>query len=173
MKKNITAFLFCLFAMPFWAQSVLDQFEGMAGVECIVVNKKMFDLMSKVKVDTSDKETQQYMSLIKKVDNLKVFSTTNDRTGGLLKNAAENYAKTAGLQDLSTQKSNGKTIQIKVKPGATESQVKEFLLFIPGTGTEQTVLMSLTGTIDLNEVPALTNKMKIPGSAEIKKVLEK
>jgi hypothetical protein len=29
--------------------------------------------MSKVKVDASDKETQQYMNLIKKLDNLKVL----------------------------------------------------------------------------------------------------
>jgi hypothetical protein len=29
--------------------------------------------MSKVKVDASDKETQQYMNLIKKVDNLKSY----------------------------------------------------------------------------------------------------
>jgi hypothetical protein len=33
----------------------------------------MFELMSKVKVDASDKETQQYMNLIKKLDNLKVL----------------------------------------------------------------------------------------------------
>jgi hypothetical protein len=32
----------------------------------------MFELMSKVKVDASDKETQ-YMNLIKKLDNLKVL----------------------------------------------------------------------------------------------------
>jgi hypothetical protein len=32
----------------------------------------MFELMSKVKVDASDKETQQYMNLIKKLE-LKVL----------------------------------------------------------------------------------------------------
>jgi hypothetical protein len=36
----------------------------------------MFELMSKVKVDASDKETQQYMNLIKKLDNLKVLTTS-------------------------------------------------------------------------------------------------
>jgi hypothetical protein len=39
----------------------------------------MFELMSKVKVDASDKETQQYMNLIKKLDNLKSLTTAPER----------------------------------------------------------------------------------------------
>ena len=173
MKKYIITFLFLLVSSPFFAQSVFDQFDGMAGVNAVVVNKKMFDLMSKVKIDTSDKETQQYMSLIKKIDNLKVFSTSNDRTALQMKLTADKYAKTAGLEELARQNENGKNIRIMVKPGASESQVKELLLFIQGTSTEDTVLMSLIGDIDLNEVPALTSKMKIPGNADIRKVLGK
>jgi hypothetical protein len=47
------------------------------------------------------------------------------------------------------------------------------LLFIDGGKNEETVLMSITGDFDLNEVPALTDKMKIPGSAELRKVVKK
>lgn len=173
MKKYIIALLLILISSPFFAQSVFDQFEGMAGVNSVVVNKKMFDLMSKVKIDTSDKETQQYMSLIKKIDNLKVFSTSSDRTALQMKLTAEKYAKTAGLEELARQNDNGKNIRILVKSGSSDTQVKELLLFIQGTSTEETVLMSILGDIDLNEVPALTSKMKIPGNAEIRKALGK
>jgi len=47
------------------------------------------------------------------------------------------------------------------------------LLFVEGSKTDDTVLMSITGDFDLNEVPALTDKMKIPGSAELRRVGKK
>jgi hypothetical protein len=89
-----------------------------------------------------------------------------------MKLTADKHAKTAGLEELASQNGNGKNIRILVKQGASVTQVKELLLFIQGTAGEDTVLMSLTGDIDLNEVPALTSKMKIPGNSEIRKVLE-
>lgn len=56
--------------------------------------------MSKVKVDASDKETQQYISLIKKLDYLKVFTTKNPKIEADMKASADKYIKTAGLEEL-------------------------------------------------------------------------
>jgi hypothetical protein len=173
MKKNIITIFFLLVSGSFFAQSVFDQFEGIAGVNTVLVNKKMFDLMSKVKLDASDKETQQYMHLIKKIDNLKVYRTQNSRISTQMRLTAEKYAKTAGLEELMTTNEGGKKVQILAKQGTTETQLKELLLFIDGGKNEETVLMSITGDFDLNEVPALTDKMKIPGSAELRKVVKK
>ena len=92
MKKNIITIFFLLVSGSFFAQSVFDQFEGIAGVNTVIVNKKMFDLMSKVKLDTSDKETQQYMNLIKKIDDLKVYRTQNERIATQMFLTAEKYA---------------------------------------------------------------------------------
>jgi hypothetical protein len=72
MKKGIIALVFTLITSPFFCTSCFDKFDGQDDVTSIIVNKKMFELMSKVKVDASDKETQ-YMNLIKKLDNLKVL----------------------------------------------------------------------------------------------------
>ena len=66
--SNLFSLLYLLVSYSFFGQSVFDQFEGISGVDAVIINKKMFDLMSKVKLDTSDKETLQYMSLIKKID---------------------------------------------------------------------------------------------------------
>ena len=89
MKKLILTAVLILVSSPFFAQSAFDKFDGQDDVTSIVVNKKMFELMSKVKVDASDKETQQYLSLIKKLDNLKVFTTKSTRVEGEMKVAAE------------------------------------------------------------------------------------
>jgi 6-phosphogluconate dehydrogenase len=131
----------------------------------------MFDLMSKVKVDASDRETQQYMNLIKKLDNLKVFTTNSTRATTDMKSAADKYVKLAGLEELMRVNDSGKNIKILVKSGPSDSQIKELLMFIEGgNSADQTVLMSLTGNFDLNEISILTDKMRIPGGEELKKV---
>jgi len=57
----------------------------------------------------------------------------------------------------------GKLVKIFVKSGATDSQIKELFMFIEGSGKDETVLMSLTGDFDLNELSVLTEKMNLPG----------
>ena len=42
-------------------------------------------------------------------------------------------------------------------------------MFIDGSGNEETVLMSLTGNFDLDELSVLTEKMKLPGGEDLKK----
>ena len=173
MKKNIITLMLLVVSGPFFAQSVFDQFEGIAGVNTVIVDKKMFDLMSKVKLDTSDKETQQYMHLIKNIDNLKVYTTQNSRIALQMRLTTEKYVKSIGLNELLTATEGVKRIQIYAKQGVNETQLKELVLFIEGAKAEDTVLMSITGEFDLNEVPALTDKMKIPGSAELRKAGKK
>lgn len=170
MKKYIVSIILLAFVSPVFSQSVFDQFEGIESVNAININKKMFELMSKVKLDTSDKETLQYMSLIKKIDNLKVYRTQNERIAMQMRLTSEKFTKSNGLTELMAINDGGKLVRIHSKQGSSETQLKELLLFIEDPKTKETVLMSIIGDFDLNEVPALTDKMKIPGSAELRKV---
>ncbi|CAM2914533.1 DUF4252 domain-containing protein [Flavobacterium frigoris] len=170
MKKFIITLVIVLVSSPFFAQAAFDKFDGQDDVTSIIVNKKMFELMSKVKVDASDRETQQYMNLIKKLNNLKVFTTSSTRATNEMRSAAEKYVRTAGLEELMRVNDSGKNIKILVKSGATDSQIKELLMFIEGgSKSDETVLMSLTGNFDLNEISILTDKMRIPGGADLKR----
>ena len=45
-------------------------------------------------------------------------------------------------------------------------------MFMEG-GKEETILMSLTGNFDLSEITILTDHMKLPGGAQIKKATKK
>jgi hypothetical protein len=169
MKKFIVTLVVVLVSSPFFAQAAFDKFDGQDDVTSIIVNKKMFDLMSKVKVDASDKETQQYLNLIKKLDNLKVFTTKSTRVENEMKVSAEKYIKSAGLEELMRVNDSGKNIKILVKSGAKDSQIRELLMFIEGARNDDTVLMSLTGDFDLSEISILTDKMRIPGGDDLKK----
>jgi len=169
MKKFLITLVVVLVSSPFFAQGAFDKFDGQDDVTSIIVNKKMFDLMSKVKMDASDKETQQYLALIKKLDNLKVFTTKSTRVENEMKAAADKYIKSSGLEELMRVNDAGRNIKIMVKSGAKDSQVKELLMFIEGARNEDTVLMSLTGDFDLNEISVLTDKMRFPGGDDLKK----
>lgn len=154
-----------------FAQSVFDKFDNQDDITTVIVNKKMFSMLSKV--DTKDKQSQQYLALIKKLDNLKVFVTANSKKSNEMRSTADKYVKTTGLDELMRINEKGKNVKIYVKSGAIDSQVKELLMFIEGSGKEQSVLMSLTGNFDLDELSALTDKMNLPGGAELKKASKK
>ena len=79
MRKSIVVLVVMLLPTFFFGQAAFDKFDGQDDVTSIIVNKKMFELMSKVKMDASDKEAQPYLNLIRKLDNLKVFTTNSTR----------------------------------------------------------------------------------------------
>lgn len=120
-------------------------------------------------MEASDKQAQQYLSLIKKLDNLKVFTTSSTRATAEMKAAADKYTKTGGLEELMRVNDSGKNIKIMVKSGTIDGQIKELVMFIDGSKANETVLMSLTGNFDLDELSVLTDKMKIPGGEDLKK----
>lgn len=167
MKKLILSLVLVLSANNFFAQSVFDKFEDQEGITAVVVNKKMFSLLSKMEV--KDKESQQYVNLIKKLDNLRVFVTQSDKKSDEMKSISDKYIKTAALEELMKINEKGKSVKIYVKSGATDSQIKELMMFVEGSGNEETVLMSLTGDFDLNELSVLTDKMNLPGGDDLKK----
>ena len=170
MKKIIITSVLILVSNVFFAQSAFDKYDGQDDVTSIIVNKKMFQMMGSVKVDANDKETQQYLTLMKKLDNLKVFTTTSTRVLTEMKLSTDKYILTNGLEELMRTNDSGKNVRILVKSGTIEGQVKELLMFIEGSNKEnETVLMSLTGTFDLSEISILTDKMKIPGGEDLKK----
>ena len=169
MKNFIITLVLAFVSHAFYAQGAFDKFDGQDDVTSVIVNKKMFDLMSKVKADPSDKETQQYINLIKKLDNLKVFTTKNPKIEADMKASADKYVKTAGLEELMRVNDSGKNVRILVRSGASDTQIKELLMFMDGGKTDDTVLLSLTGNFDLNEISVLTDKMQLPGGTELKK----
>lgn len=166
MKKLLITFVLAMIPAIFFAQASFDKFDGQDGVTSVIVNKKMFQMMGNVK----NKESQQYLDLIKKLDNLKVFTTSSSRVTSDMKNVAESYIRSAKLEELMRINDKGQNIKIMVKSGAGPTQVRELLMFIEGSGKgNETILMSLTGNFDLNEISVLTDKMNIPVGEDLKK----
>ncbi|MGC4041370.1 MAG: DUF4252 domain-containing protein [Flavobacterium sp.] len=167
MRKLFLSLVLILSANTIFAQAAFDKFEDQEDITAVIVNKKMFSLLSKMEV--KNKEDQQYINLIKKLENLRVFVTQSDKKADEMKAASDKYIKTAGLEELMRITEKGKGVKIFVKSGATDSQIKELMMFVEGSGKEDTVLMSLIGDFDLNELSVLTDKMNLPGGDDLKK----
>lgn len=172
MKKFIIALLIALLPAASFAQDAFTKFEDVPEVMSVIVNKKMFEMMSKVKLDANDKEGQKYLVLVKKLENLRVFTTSSNKYSGELKTAVTGYLKSHPLDELMRVNEGGQSIKIYIKNGATANQVKELLMFIDG-GKQETVLVSLTGSFDLNDLSILTDKLNLPAANQLKQASKK
>lgn len=167
MKKLILT-LFVLIPSLFFGQSIFDKYEGKDEITTVIVNKKMFEMMGNVK--SNDKESQQFLRLAKGIDNLRVFTTTDKKWSSDMKATVDKHLKSNALEELMRVSDAGQVVKIYINSGGTATKVKELLMFIEDPKNE-TVLVSLTGNFDLNDLSVLSDK--IPGGEELKKVSKK
>ena len=169
MKIN-KIILVAVLVMSGWianAQAQFDKFEDIDGVTSVVVTQKAFSLMSKI----GSESDEEYMDLIKNIESLRVFATESAEVAIQMEKAATSYLKSANLEKLMTVKEDGSNITIYVKEGKSEDFVKELFMFVKDSDntSKESVIISLTGEIDLNQIAKLTAKMDLPGGEHLEK----
>lgn len=152
------------------AQDFLDKFQNESQIETVIVNKKMFQMMSNVKMDVNSKENQAYINLIKKLDDLKVFTTKSAAKSSEMKTYVSTYVKTKAMEELMSVTDQGSNVNFYVNKAATNENIKELVMFVDGNSSKETVILCLTGSFSLNELSLLTNKMKLPIGNALNKV---
>ena len=169
MKKIIIIALMAMLPLGAFSQSLFDKYEDLDEVTSVVVNKSMFNLLSKIDVEVDDPEARDFMEIAKSVNSLKVFTTEDKSVGSDMKASVEKYLKSASLVELMRVKDKETNIKFYIKSGQDDDHVSELLMFITGMkeieadGRKfETVLLSLTGNIDLNKINSLTKKMNLP-----------
>jgi hypothetical protein len=154
------------------AQQNFDQLDRMDQIQAVVVTPKMFDLMAKVKMDDSDQESARYLALISSLDQLKLYTTTDKVAATAMKSVVDQYVSVAKLSKLTAVSDQDKKVSVYTKPGTSAVLIAELLLYLEGTGNQESMLFSLTGNINLDEVAFLSERLKLPAQSAIKKVLE-
>jgi hypothetical protein len=171
MKKNIIIVLVTVWPLLGFSQSMFDKFEDLDNVSAVVVNESMFKLLSKINVEVDDKEAQDFMDIAQNLKNLKVFITEDKKISSEMQIAMEKYLKSSSLQELMRVKDKDANVKFYIKSGKDEDHVSELLMFVTGIKNGnmeindrkfETVLLSLTGDIDLNKIGSLTQKMNLP-----------
>jgi hypothetical protein len=150
---------------------MFDKFEDLDNVSAVVVNESMFKLLSKINVEVDDKEAQDFMDIAQNLKNLKVFITEDKKISSDMQITMEKYLKSSSLQELMRVKDKDANVKFYIKSGKDEDHVSELLMFVTGINNGnveindrkfETVLLSLTGDIDLNKIGSLTQKMNLP-----------
>lgn len=149
------------------AQSEFDTFEDNKDITSVIVNKKMFEMMTNVKIDASSEEDKAYFNLIKKLDTLKVFNTRNTASRKALLATAQKFISNANLKDMLTQNEEGYTVSFYANPEANKKEIHQLLMINEGNQQGETVVMYISGSFSLNELATLTSKMKLPGTSTI------
>lgn len=171
MRKFIIITILTLLPAGLLAQSIFDKFEDLDEVSSVVVNKNMFNLLVKMDVDTDDPEAKEFMEIAKSLSGLKVFITEDEKVSADMKATVDKYLKSASLEELMRVKDKDANVKFYIKTGKDENHVSELLMLVTGIKNMdvevddrkiETVLLTLTGDIDLTKIGSLTKKMDLP-----------
>ncbi|MUU78267.1 DUF4252 domain-containing protein [Winogradskyella endarachnes] len=186
-KKLIIITALLLSPILTFGQGVFDKFEELEDVSSFVINQKMFRMLASIDIDLDDKEDQEFLEMAKKITGLKVFTTGDEKISTDMKLTVDKYLKSSQLEELMRFKDGGQTIKFYVKEGKDENHVKELLMFMTGlkeltdgqdieiNGKKrvfETLILSLTGDIDLRQISKITSKMDVPAGEHLNKAGE-
>ena len=175
MKKYLAIFVLLLTPIAGISQSIFDKYEDMDEVSSVIVNKNMFDLLIKMDVDVDDPEAREFMDIAQSLSGLKVFITEDKNISADMQSTVDKYLKSASLEELMRVKDKDANVKFYIRNGRDSDHVSELLMFVTGIKDMdveiddrkiETVLLTLTGDIDLTKIGSLTKKMNLPEELE-------
>ena len=163
----LAAFMLTSFAL--YSQSIFDKYASKEEVTSVVISENMFKLFANMQLVVDDKEAQDFIDIAKNVKGLRVLTTSNSTIADDLKNEALDYVRSKKLSELLVVKDKGSSVYFYIAEGASEGKIMELLMLVTeikevninGRNFE-TVLLSLTGDLDMEKIGALANKMNLP-----------
>ncbi|MDT7830285.1 DUF4252 domain-containing protein [Pricia sp. S334] len=172
MKKANLFFTLALLPFIALSQSVFDKYDDMDHVGSVTINQNMIRLAGNIAAfDESDQDAQDFADIAQGLNGIKVFITQDPGISEDMGATVKAYLKSSTLEELMRVKDKDATVKFYVKQGKDEDHVSELLLFVsdidnPKIGIKnrkfESVLVSMTGDIDLNKIGALTNKLNLP-----------
>lgn len=180
LKKIIL--LAILMPLAVVAQDIFEKYGDNNAVTYVSIKPRMFQMLAKIDINTSDPEAQQYIDMVNSITSFKTLATSEKAIATDLKKWVK--SKASKLEELMEVKDDGVIMKFYVKEGKDKDHVEELLMFVNGLEdileeqditingkkrSVETVIVSLTGNIDLNQISKLTSKMNLPGGDKIGK----
>lgn len=163
MKKIIVLIALVLAPTVSFGQSMFDKLENMENVSSFIVNKDAFVLLQKFGGMSGDNDATEIFSMVENLKELKFFKTNDSKVAATMEAMVKSAVKKSNLTELMRFKENGSKAKIYVKLNGDKDTVSEVLMFVSGVGkmTEghaESVIVSLTGVIDINKLAKLADK---------------
>jgi hypothetical protein len=177
MKKITLVLAIAFLPLITFSQSMFDKYEDMEDVGVVVVNKAMINLVGQLGELSDDADAKEFMEAAQGINGIKVFITEDKGISTEMAATVKKYLKSSSLEELMRVKDKDVNVKFYIKNGKKKDHVSELLMFVSGmknldvdvNGRKfETVLVSMTGDIDLNKIGSITNKMNLPN--DLKKV---
>lgn len=184
MNKQIMTLIVAVLLLPLssFAQDIFEKYSDNPNVTYINIKPKMFQLMAKMDINTDDPESQAYMDMVNSITSFKTIVTDDKSISADVLSWVKKRA--SSLEELMEVKDDGVEVKFYIKEGKDADHVKELMIFVNGLSAVmkdadvningkkrefETVIMVMTGDIDLNQISKLTNKMNIPAGDKLEK----
>lgn len=184
MKNRLIVFVMAIMLMPLTGmaqKNIFEKYSDDSNVTYVSIKPKMFQMIAKMGIDIDDAEAKAYMDMVKSITSFKTIITDKaDISSDIAKWVK---SRSSSLEELMEVRDDGTNVNFYVKEGKDADHVKELLIFVNGISNKmdekieingkerkiETVVVSLTGDIDLNEISKLTSQMNIPGGEHLEK----
>jgi hypothetical protein len=174
MKNSIKVFLLSLCLLPVLAtgQSAFDTLGESEKIGTVTINKGMLGIVASMSADDNDKEAQEFVELAKSINEIKVFVSEDANASKKMKSTAKGYIKSSKMESLMKVKDDDSQVDFYVMEGKDSDHVSEMVMLVTGMDKKteganfETVLVTMTGDIDLTKIGSLVNKMNLPKDLE-------
>ncbi|MCL6265594.1 DUF4252 domain-containing protein [Flagellimonas myxillae] len=168
--KKLSIILITLL-LPFLgaSQSIFDKFEDSDRIGSVTINKGMLGIAATMMAHDEDEDTQEFIEMAKSINNIKIFMSEDEDASADMAATMKRYVRSSKLEELMKVKDGDTHVRFYIRNGKDADHVAELLMFVTGIEEKgqkhgrhfETVLLTMTGDIDLNKVGSLTKKMKL------------
>jgi hypothetical protein len=181
MKRSVflTALIIFIFLVSGTkAQSPLDKmfekYAGEKGFTTVNISKEMFQMFQSMADDKTDKDSKEVKQMISQLNGLKVLTCDKDSTKP--GKAQAFYTEASALfpattyKELMTVNDGGENVRFLTKQEPS-GKISEMVMLMKGT--DESVVMSITGSIDLSTISKLSKSLNIQGLENLDKMKKK
>lgn len=180
MKKILLLTVIAIAPYFVQAQDIFEKYEDDDKVTFVAMQPKMFQMLAKMSVNADEPEAREFFDLVNSITSFKVITTEDALITKDVDSWVTNRLNGSNFEELMRIRDGGSNVKFYVKEGKDSDHVKELLMFVTGmkdidiNGKKmETVLLSLTGDINLKSVSKLTDKMDLPGGDQLGKASKK
>ncbi len=168
--------LILLFMLPIWVFSqdshldnLFDKYSGQEGYTSVYITKYMFELFAEL--DT-EKEVEDFNDVTSQLNAIKILTTNNKADKKQVANFKKEMLKSLSskeYQDLMIVKEGKQDVTFKIRKNA--GKITELLMLV--SDELETVLIYLSGDINLKKISKLSKSMKVNGLEHLSKIKQK
>ena len=173
-----TTFLFLLIAPMLMAQSIFDTYQSDDRVTYVSISPQMFSMLAKLNINVEDPEAKEFVELVTQINTFKLLRTDDPSVSATFSDWIQAYVSENKLVELMQVHEDETTVYFYALLSDQDHFVDELVMLVEEEGEisnrievkPQTVVLLIQGSIDLQRIASLTQKLDLPAGDELKKL---